>query len=126
MESNGKKIILIVDDSLSIRQSIRVILEKAGYVVREAGSEFGMMNAIDEYGKIVNAILMDITLNQQDGLELVGKLRSTEKHNDIPVIMLTQHSDREHVSYAKSIGVQGYLVKPVQPSVLLDKLRAVL
>lgn len=126
MSNNRRIIILIVDDSVSIRKSVRVILEKEGYYVREAGSEFGIMNKIEEYGEITDLILMDITLNEQDGFDLVGKLRKNEKHQNIPIIMLTQHSDRDHVLSALVVGVQGYLVKPVKPDILLEKIREIM
>ncbi len=45
------KTVLIVDDSASIRIQVKYLLEKANFVVRQAGNQLGMMNVIEEYGK---------------------------------------------------------------------------
>lgn len=123
---NGRKNVLVVDDSASIRKAVKAILEKEGYSVREAGSEFGMFSSIDQYGQLADIILMDLTLNEEYGFDLVGKLRNVDRFKNIPVIILTQHSDRENVSMAKMLGVQGYIVKPVNPSLLVERVKSVL
>lgn len=123
---NSDKIILVVDDSPSIRREVKVILEKEGYNVREAGSEFGMLGAIDEYGEKAGLVLMDLTLNDENGFDLVGRLRAAERYRDIPIIILTEHSNRENVMMAKMLGVQGYLVKPINADLLKERVGSVL
>lgn len=120
------KVVLIVDDSPSIRNEVRVILQKEGITVREAGTEFGMFNTIDEYGEVVDMILMDLTLGDTTGFELVSRVRAVERLKDIPIIMLTQHSDRKNVLKAKSMGIQGYIVKPINPQVLVERVKKAL
>ncbi len=120
------KTVLIVDDSPSIRREVRVILQKEGLTVREAGTEFGMFNCIDEYGVLADIILMDLSLNEANGFELVNKIRTVTRFRDIPIVMLTQHSDRDNVTKAKLIGVKGYIVKPVNPNLLIERLRKIL
>lgn len=120
------KVVLIVDDSPSIRNEVRVILQKEGITVREAGTEFGMFNTIDEYGEVVDMILMDLTLGDTTGFELVSRVRAVERLKDIPIIMLTQHSDRKNVLKAKSMRIQGYIVKPINPQVLVERVKKAL
>ena len=126
MSNIFKKNVLIVDDSVSIRREVRLILEKEGYTVREAGSGFGMLNCIDEYGILVDIILMDLTLNDEYGFDLITKIRNVNRFKDIPVVIITQHSDRENVELARMIGVNGYIVKPINPHMLLERVRNVL
>ncbi len=121
MENSINKTIVIVDDSPSIRKEVKAVLENNSFVVREAGSGFGLFSIIDEYGVLADMILMDLTLNEEDGFDLVTKLRSVERFRNIPVIMLTQHSDRESVATARLLGVQGYIVKPVNPRLLIER-----
>jgi len=123
VKSLQKKIILIADDSSAIRKQVRAILEKEGCVVREAGSEIGMLNAMEEYGQCVQLVLMDLDLNAASGFDLIGRLRAIEQYSKIPVIILSQHSDREKVSTARLAGVKGYLVKPIDPLLLTERLR---
>ena len=118
----NKKIILVVDDSSAIRKQVRAILEKAGCTVREAGSEIGMLNAMEEYGQCVQLVLMDLDLNTSSGFDLIGRLHTVEQYSRIPVIILSQYSDREKVSTARLAGVKGYLVKPIDPAVLTERL----
>ena len=122
---NSKKIVLVVDDSPSIRREVKVILEKDGYTVREAGSEFGMLSSIEEYGIKADMVLMDLTLNDENGFDLVNRLRTAEKYRSIPVIILTEHSDRDNVFMAKMVGVQGYIVKPIKADILRERIRSI-
>ena len=117
------KIILIVDDSVAIRKQVRVLLEREGCVVREAGSEIGMLNALEEYGQKTHLVLMDLNLNTANGFDLIGKMRTVEAYREIPVMILTEYADRENVTIARLAGVKGYLVKPIEPVLLLDRIR---
>lgn len=126
MNDSANKVVLIVDDSASIRKEVKIILEKEGFTVREAGSEFGVFNSIDEYGRLVDIILMDLMLTDTYGFDLIEKIRKVDRFRNIPVIMLTQLSDRETVTMAKMLGVGGYLVKPIQPRILVEKVKTVL
>lgn len=119
------KIILIVDDSVAIRKQVRVLLEREGCVVREAGSEVGMLNALEEYGQKAQLVLMDLNLNTANGFDLIGKMRTVEAYREIPVMILTEHADRENVTIARLAGVKGYLVKPIEPVLLMDRMRQV-
>lgn len=121
-----RKIILVVDDSPSIRREVKFILGREGYTVREAGTEFGMFSCIDEYGELADLILMDLSLSEANGFELVDKIRAFEKLKKIPVVMLTQHSDKQSVLQAKEMGIQGYIVKPINPSVLVGRVKKAL
>ncbi|HEX2946062.1 MAG TPA: response regulator [Clostridia bacterium] len=120
------KVVLIVDDSPSIRREVRAILQKEGITVREAGTEFGLFNTIDEYGEVVDMILMDLTLNETTGFDLVAKIRTVERLKSIPIIMLTQHSDRKNVLKAKDLGINGYMVKPINSQLLVERVRKTL
>lgn len=91
------KKILIVDDSISFRQIIKTMLNDTGAVICEAGSEFGMYNLIDEYGTLVDIIIMDLSLKYENGLNLIKKLREIHRYKDIPVIIITQHTSKHYV-----------------------------
>lgn len=125
MSGEDKKVVLIVDDSASIRSAVKVILEKEGYIVREAGTELGMMNSIDEYGRRADIVLMDLTLNDAYGFDLIAKLKEYDRYRDIPVVVLTEHSDKENVIMAKMVGVNGYIVKPLNPALLIERIKGV-
>jgi len=126
MENAAGKTIVIVDDSTSIRREVKAILEKELFIVREAGSGFGLFSIVDEYGALADLILMDLSLNEEDGFELVSKLRNLDRFKNIPVIMLTTHADKDNVLMAKMLGVQGYIIKPIDPRLLVERVNKVL
>lgn len=117
----AKTVIMIVDDSISIRKQVKAILEQANYEVREAGSQIGMLNLLDQYGSPVKLVLMDLILTSENGFDLINVLRNTDGFSKTPVIILTEHSDRDTVKTAKLLGVNGYLVKPLQPKLLIER-----
>lgn len=126
ISENDKKVVLVVDDSPSIRREVKAILEQDDYIVREAANEYGMLNTIEEYGKIADVVLMDIVLKAEEGFDLVLKLKSIKKYENIPVLMLTEHADRIYVQKAKFVGVQGYILKPINADLLISRLKEAL
>lgn len=115
------KVVLIVDDAIAIRKQVKAILEKEGCVVREAGSEIGMFNALEEYGRKADLVLMDLNLNTANGFDLIGRMRAVELYREIPVMILTEYADRENVAIARLASVKGYLVKPIEPALLVTR-----
>lgn len=122
----GGKKILIVEDSNTIRYEIRLILEKLGITVTEAANELGLFNAIEEYGKCVDLIIMDLTLKYENGFDLIEKLRQNPKYGQIPVLILTEHANKDNVLKAKELNVSGYLRKPIHKDELVDRVKSLL
>lgn len=123
---NSNKIVLIVDDSNTVRFQVKSYLEQIEVDLREAGSEIGLFNLIDEYGRPADLILMDLMLKEEDGFDLIKKLKTHEAYNDIPVIVLTQHASLEQVLTAKELGVNGYIKKPINKDSFLEKISDIL
>lgn len=115
-------VILVVDDSASIRMQVRLLLEKENFTVRLAGNQLGMMNAIEEYGEIADLIIMDLNLKGEQGFDLIKVLRENSKYKDIPVLVLTEYAEKESVLTAKKIGVKGYLRKPIVREDMIEKI----
>lgn len=122
---NGKKV-LIVEDSYTVRYEVKLILEKTGISLAEAANEIGMYNMMEEYGKCVDMIIMDVTLKSENGLDLVKKLKDSERYGKIPVLMLSEHSGLDYVLKAKELGVAGYLKKPIQKDELISRVKKIL
>ncbi|MBF0611334.1 MAG: response regulator [Magnetococcales bacterium] len=111
--------ILAVDDSLTIRQSIKFSLEKGGYQVETASSGSEALDTL-KLGK-VNLIITDLHMDGMDGIELIKTIRSTTTHKFTPILMLTTESSQDKITEAKKAGATGWIVKPFMP----DKLVAV-
>ena len=124
MES-GKRV-MIVEDSHTVRYEVKLLFEKIGIELVEVANGFGMLNVIEEYGKRVDLVIMDLILKRESGFDLIKRLRDSEKYGNIPVLVLTEHADRENVLKAKELGVNGYIRKPIQKVEFLDRVRKAL
>ncbi|MBL1208821.1 hybrid sensor histidine kinase/response regulator [Geminocystis sp. GBBB08] len=113
--------ILIVDDSINVRNYLALTLEKAGYQVEEArdGRE-----AVDKLfnGLSVKAVISDIEMPRLDGYGLLKEVKSQEKFKDLPIIMLTSRNNDKHRKLAFNLGANGYFSKPYNEQELLHKL----
>lgn len=121
----GKKII-IVEDSRTIKLQIKMMLEKENAELVEVGTEWGLLNKIDDYGKIADLIIMDLMLNSEDGLEIIRKLKQNSPYKDIPIIVITEIADAATVLKAKALGVKSYLRKPIRKAELIDRISSIL
>jgi CheY-like chemotaxis protein len=121
----AKKIILAVDDMPLNLTAIRTIL-RDDFDIRLAKSAkmaLVMLNTVK-----ADLILVDIEMPEMSGFEFVDQLRNNSGHpeqKDIPVIFVTSHETPDVIEQALARGA-GYVVKPVVPQVLLEKVRSVL
>ena len=108
------KLILIVDDEESIRNSLSGILKDEGYsVITEAGGKAGL-NAFAE--KSPNVVLLDVWLSDSDGSNILREMVRINKN--IPVIMISGHSDIDTAIKTIKIGAYDFIEKPLS----LDRL----
>ncbi len=117
------KKLLIVEDSSSFRLLIKAMLKNTGVTVYEAGSQFGMYQSIDQYGEVVDLIIMDLTLKFENGLDLIKNLKAQDMYRDIPVIIITQDISKDNIIESKKLGVKHYIKKPFNKSTLLDRIK---
>ncbi|MCL6556871.1 MAG: response regulator [Burkholderiales bacterium] len=118
------KVVLTVDDSASIRQMVSFTLKSAGYeVVEAADGEEGLTKA---KGRTVDLVLTDQNMPKMDGLTLIKSLRGLPQYRSTPILMLTTESSEAMKSAGRSAGATGWLVKPFDPSKLLEVVKKVI
>jgi two-component system chemotaxis response regulator CheY len=115
--------ILIVDDSLSIRQSTRFILEQGNYLVREASDGVEALKALA--GNKANLVITDINMPNMDGITLVKKIRETPDTKFTPILVLTTESQGSIIDEGKKAGATGWIVKPFNADKLLETVQKV-
>jgi two-component system chemotaxis response regulator CheY len=117
-------VVLIVDDSLTIRQEVRTALGAARYEVREAADGVEALERLaGAHG--VDVVVCDVNMPRMTGLELLASLR--ESGIAVPVVMLTTEGQPELIQEARSHGAKGWMVKPFKPELLvkaIDRLAA--
>ena len=116
--------ILAVDDSPSMRKMVAFTLTGAGYGVVEA------VDGIDAYEKAqtqhFDLVLTDQNMPRLDGLGLTRKLRDHPQFKSTPILMLTTESSDLMKQAGRAAGATGWLVKPFDPSKLLDVIKKVI
>ncbi len=110
--------ILVVDDSLSIRQSLSQLLNDAGFCTHTARDGFEAINSINE--QLPSIMLVDMEMPRMNGLELSEHIRAQDITRDIPIIMISSRSQETHIERAFQAGIDDYLTKPYQDQALLD------
>lgn len=119
-----QKQILTVEDSTNIRRLIAYNLGRAGFSVLEAGDGKEAVRLLQK--TIPDLIILDIRMPEMDGFHLLELMRRYPKAAAIPVVMMTALSQPEDVDRALRLGVVDYLVKPLDPAVLIAKVREAL
>lgn len=118
------KTVLSVDDSSSIRQMVAFTLKSAGYEVIEAADGQDGLNKAKM--KTVDLVLTDQNMPIMDGLTLIRSLRSMPNYRTVPILMLTTESSDAMKMQGKAAGATGWLVKPFDPSKLLEVVKKVI
>lgn len=112
------KLIMVVDDSESIRQLVCIALKGAGYQVLEAVDGRDALSKLD--GRKVNLIVSDVNMPNMDGISLVKAVKQIPAYKFTPILMLTTESGADKKAEGQAAGAKAWLVKPFQPPVLLS------
>lgn len=110
--------ILIVDDSLSNRKALSLMIEQLGYTPITAIDGLDALEHLDE--SLPALILTDLEMPRMNGIELTYALRQQQETSEIPIVMITSRSSRKHRQQAEDAGVDDYLTKPVDSDTLTD------
>jgi chemosensory pili system protein ChpA (sensor histidine kinase/response regulator) len=110
-------LVMVVDDSLTVRKITTRLLERSGYQVVTAKDGVDALEQLMEIEPDV--MLLDIEMPRMDGFELAKRLRQDSKTKALPIIMITSRTADKHRNYALELGVNEYLGKPYQEEELL-------
>lgn len=119
--------ILVVEDEIVARSvTVRLLRQLGVGTVTEAADGAEALARCDRVA--FDAILCDVEMEPLDGLAFLGSLRTRDSAlcADAPVVMLTKHNASDIVMAALHAGAAGYLVKPITPAALADRLSRVL
>ena len=111
------KTIMVVDDSISIRQVVGIALKQAGYEVFEAVDGKDALAKLT--GQKVNLIISDVNMPNMDGITFVKELKTRAAYKFTPVLMLTTESQEDKKAQGQAAGARAWMVKPFKPDTLL-------
>lgn len=113
-------LVMVVDDSLTMRKVTGRVLERHNFEVVAARDGIEALERLEE--RVPDLMLLDIEMPRMDGYELATAMRADPRYKDVPIVMITSRSGDKHRQRAFEIGVQRYLGKPYQE---LDLMRNV-
>lgn len=113
-----KKKVLIVDDSSSLRQAVRIALDAAGYDVEEATDGENALAMLD--GRRYHLVVSDVNMPRLDGLSMVKAMKQREAYKYTPVVMLTTEAGGDMKERGREAGAKAWIVKPFQPQALVS------
>ncbi len=113
-------VILVVDDDEMNLHIARMILEKklSCSVITATGGKQALEILERQF---ISLVLLDVLMPEMDGIETLEKIRSNEKFEDLPVIMLTATVDKDVIRKSINLGVTDYIKKPFLPNELLER-----
>lgn len=111
--------VLIVDDSITVRELLSLTFNKAGYRVEQARDGQEAWDKIRD-GLPCDIIFCDIEMPRMDGFELLSRMQKDSSLNHVPVAMLTSRGAERHRQMAIQLGASGYFTKPYLEEALLD------
>ncbi|MFP3676010.1 Hpt domain-containing protein [Pseudomonas sp. SIMBA_041] len=120
VEPHKPLLVLVVDDSVTVRKVTSRLLERHGMNVLTAKDGVDAMLLLAEH--MPDVMLLDIEMPRMDGFEVATQVRADERLQHLPIIMITSRTGQKHRDRAMAIGVNDYLGKPYQESVLLESI----
>ncbi len=109
--------ILVVDDSSSLRQVLRIALTGAGYSVLEADDGNTAVKLLD--GRKINLVVSDVNMPGMNGIDFVTKLKTVPAYRFTPVIMLTTESGDDMKKRGQAAGAKAWVTKPFRAETLV-------
>jgi chemosensory pili system protein ChpA (sensor histidine kinase/response regulator) len=113
-------LVMVVDDSITVRKVTGRLLERHGMHVLTARDGVDAMALLD--AQRPDILLLDIEMPRMDGFEVATRVRQDPRLKHLPIIMITSRTGQKHRDRARAIGVNDYLGKPFQDHLLLDSI----
>ncbi len=120
VQAKQTSLVMVVDDSVTVRKVTTRLLERNGYDVITAKDGVDAIALLQDQKPDV--MLLDIEMPRMDGFEVATLVRHDERLKDVPIIMITSRTGQKHKERALSIGVNEYLGKPFQEHDLLENI----
>jgi chemosensory pili system protein ChpA (sensor histidine kinase/response regulator) len=112
--------ILVVDDSLSVRQVLASLVRRQGWTPLLARDGLEALEILQRESVPVDLIFSDVEMPRMDGYELASAVRADAKFRQIPLVFITSRAGEKHRRRGFEVGASGYLVKPFDEHALLE------
>ena len=120
IEEQKATLVMVVDDSVTVRKVTSRFLERQGMEVLLAKDGVDAVTQLNELERLPDVMLLDIEMPRMDGFEVASRVKHSDRLKEIPIIMITSRTGEKHYERAMSLGVNRYMGKPYQESELLE------
>jgi Response regulators consisting of a CheY-like receiver domain and a winged-helix DNA-binding domain len=100
----GNPLIMVVDDSITVRRVTQRFLQRNGYLVQLAKDGLDALEQLQQISTLPNVILLDIEMPRMDGFDLTRNIRADSRLQKLPIIMITSRIADKHRNYAAQLG----------------------
>ncbi|MFA7540792.1 MAG: response regulator, partial [Lysobacterales bacterium] len=119
-----RPLVMVVDDSITMRKVSGRVLEREGYEVHTAKDGLDALEQMHE--RVPDLMLLDLEMPRMDGYELAGYMRGDSRFRSVPIIVITSRVGEKHRARAFELGVNRYLGKPYQESEMINSVAELL
>ena len=119
------KTVLVVDDSLTMRQMVAFTLTSAGYQVVEAGNGKEAVGKVNGGAK-PDLVVTDLNMPEMDGITLIKEIRKMPALKFTPILLLTTEASDDKKKAGQAAGATGWIVKPFNPEQMMAVIKKVL
>jgi chemosensory pili system protein ChpA (sensor histidine kinase/response regulator) len=123
-EAEGPRVVMVVDDSITMRKVTTRVLEREQLEVVTAKDGMDALEKLQE--RVPDVMLLDIEMPRMDGFELATHMKNDARFRHVPIIMITSRTGEKHRQRAFEIGVDRYLGKPYSEADLLHNVSEIL
>jgi chemosensory pili system protein ChpA (sensor histidine kinase/response regulator) len=117
VEQRGVPLVMVVDDSVTMRKVTGRVLERHSFEVATAKDGLDALERMADF--VPDLMLLDIEMPRMDGYELATAMKADPRLRNVPIIMITSRTGEKHRQRAMDLGVERYLGKPYQEAELM-------
>jgi two-component system chemotaxis response regulator CheY len=118
--------VVVAEDSPPNRTILMLLLKKLGFKVLECeDGEIAWNQMNSNADKNIVAVISDMMMPNMDGMELLRRVRGSEKFNKVPFVFVTAISEKDYIFQAKNLKANGYILKPVTYNRVTQKLKEI-
>ncbi|OUL35448.1 hybrid sensor histidine kinase/response regulator [Nostoc sp. T09] len=119
LNKKSSKVLLVVDDAISLRQTLSLTLQKSGYQVLQAQNGVEALEQLQMHPEI-QVVISDLEMPRMNGFEFLSNVRHNPSFTEIPIVILSSRSAEKHRQLAQALGATAYLTKPYLEDKLLS------
>jgi chemosensory pili system protein ChpA (sensor histidine kinase/response regulator) len=123
-EASRQPLVMVVDDSITMRKVTSRVLENHSLEVMTAQDGIDAIEKLHE--RVPDLMLLDIEMPRMDGYQLLEHVRADARLRHVPVVMITSRAGQKHRKKARQAGANAYLTKPYQEAELVEQVSVML